>query len=92
MKKTTFENPSKSFFINVVGRRNATWQGTVTLTNRKATRVARFPGAAKRDGAGNADTVAMVKETIPFRSALELIRLIGSALEEESGARPNAGR
>ena len=92
-EKDRFRRPVQKFFHPRGGRRNATWQGTVTLTDRKATQAARSPGAAKRVGAGNADTLAAIKETIPFRSALELLRLIGGALEEEENdARAEAGR
>jgi hypothetical protein len=93
MKKATFGNSSKNFLINLLGRQHATWQGTVTLTDRTAVRAMRLPRTPERAAAGGADTLAAHKETIPFRSALELMRLIDSAFEEdEDGAQARAER
>jgi hypothetical protein len=74
----------KNILISVVGNKNATWQGTVTLLDRKATRTEKSPHASSRknDGGRN-DTLAGSKETVAFRSTLELIRLINDALDEE---------
>jgi citrate lyase beta subunit len=86
LKRDVFESSSKDFIIRIVGRQHATWQGTITLTNRRATQTARLPQTVKPAGIRNADTMATVKETYPFRSMLELIHLIDSALcEEEDG-------
>jgi hypothetical protein len=90
LKNEAFENSSKDFFIRIVSRRHATWQGTVTLTDRKATQAARLPRAAGPFGARSADTVATAKETFPFRSMLELIHLIDSAFcDDEDNMRGN---
>jgi hypothetical protein len=83
LRRDVFERPSKDFIIRIVGRQNATRQGTVTLTDRRATQAARFPQTVKPTGIRNADTMATVKETFPFRSMLELIHLIDSALCED---------
>ena len=48
-----------SFIVRVTSRQNATWQGTISWTERGVTK--------------------------HFRSALELIKLIDSALDEEEG-------
>ena len=48
-----------SFIVRVTSRQNATWQGSISWTERGVTK--------------------------HFRSALELIKLIDSALDEEEG-------
>ena len=48
-----------SFIVRVTSRQNATWQGSISWTERGVTK--------------------------HFRSALELIKLIDSALDEEGG-------
>ena len=48
-----------SFIVRVTSRQNATWQGSISWTERGVTKL--------------------------FRSALELIKLIDSALDEEEG-------
>ena len=48
-----------SFIVRVTSRQNATWQGSISWTERGITK--------------------------HFRSALELIKLIDSALDEEEG-------
>ena len=48
-----------SFIVRVTSRQNATWQGSISWTERGVTQ--------------------------HFRSALELIKLIDSALDEEEG-------
>lgn len=48
-----------SFIVRVTSRQNATWQGSISWTDRGVTK--------------------------HFRSALELIKLIDSALDEEEG-------
>ena len=48
-----------SFIVRVTSRQNATWQGSISWTERGVTK--------------------------HFRSALELIKLIASALDEEEG-------
>ena len=48
-----------SFVVRVTSRQNATWQGSISWTERGVTK--------------------------HFRSALELIKLIDSALDEEEG-------
>jgi hypothetical protein len=100
MKKAAFGNSTKNFIINVVGRQHASWQGTVTLTDRKAVRATRLPATPERAAAPGANTAAANKQTIPFRRALELMRLIDSAFEEEEdesdarrqAAKPNGGQ
>jgi hypothetical protein len=71
----------KTFLIDVVGKQNATWQGTITLLGRNATRTLSLPHAA--NGRGHRETVMNNKETILFRSMLELIHIINDALEDE---------
>jgi hypothetical protein len=92
VKKTESKSVYKNFLVNVAGRRFSTWQGTVTLTDRKATRVTRLPWT-RGFGGDCGDTLASSKETVPFRSALELLHLISCALEEdEGGVREKEGR
>jgi hypothetical protein len=69
----------KTFLLNVLGRQNATWQGTLTLIDRDATHPVSFPHVVR--GGGKRETLADNRETMPFRSMLEMITLIDGALE-----------
>jgi hypothetical protein len=69
----------KTFLVNVLGLQNATWQGTITLIDKDATHPVNFPHVVR--GGGKRETLADSKETMPFRSALEMITLIDGALE-----------
>jgi hypothetical protein len=69
----------KSFLIKVMGNRNATWQGTITLIDRKPTHSISFPQVTHA-GAGK-DVLSKNRETFPFRSALEMLHLIDAAIE-----------
>lgn len=71
-----------SFVVNLMSDRNETWQGTVTLIGQKATRATKVPLPIRRGAGGASDTVAASKETVPFRSLLELIHLLDSAFEK----------
>jgi hypothetical protein len=87
LKKAASESRPKSFLVRMIDRQNATWQGTVMPIDQNAARFARLPLPLRADG------VSMCRETLPFRSALELFHLIDSALEEEeSAARPRAAK
>jgi hypothetical protein len=66
-----------AFLIKIVGRQYATWQGTVTLLGRNATRAVKLPQASAGRASG---TMSNNAETISFRSLLELIRLIDEAV------------
>jgi hypothetical protein len=72
---------SCSFMIRILSNRHETWQGTITLLGRKATRATRLPGIGTPGSAP--ETLTGEAETISFRSLLELIHLIDSALGEK---------
>jgi hypothetical protein len=90
MKKAASGGPAerKTFLINLVGRQNATWQGTITLIDRKATHATKLPRPDLGADDEGAETLFDSRETFSFRSTLELIHLIESTFEEgENGAR-----
>ncbi|MDR2355914.1 MAG: hypothetical protein LBE16_06930 [Clostridiales Family XIII bacterium] len=76
-----YAHTSKIFIVNLMNDQNETWQGTVTLIDQKATRTTKLPLPICA-GMGGADIMSTGKQTIPFRSLLELIHLIDSTLEE----------
>lgn len=93
MKRNAFKKPAKNFLIRLTDGQNGTWQGTITLIDKKATRVTRFSqsgGAFLRGGGSN--TVASDRETFPFRSAIEMLRLIESGLADDGQCVKEADR
>ncbi len=57
-KKTQIRNGKGTFLVQILSRRNATWQGTVTWVEKN--------------------------ESINFRSALELLKIIDSSFENKN--------
>ena len=57
-KKTQIKNGKGTILVQILSRRNATWQGTVTWVERN--------------------------ESINFRSALELLKIIDSSYENKN--------
>ncbi|MDR2295921.1 MAG: hypothetical protein LBD95_03900 [Clostridiales Family XIII bacterium] len=81
MKRTATGVPAerKNFFVSVLGKQNETWQGTITLLNRRSTHSMSFPHVTRIGDAK--DTLLNSKETLSFRSTTELLRLIDEAVE-----------
>jgi hypothetical protein len=71
------------FLIKIMNQQHATWQGTVTLLGRKATRAAKLRGMS--GGVDASLTFSDEADTLSFRSLLELIHMIDGALEDGAG-------
>jgi hypothetical protein len=69
------------FLIKIMNQQHATWQGTVTLLGRKATRAAKLRGMS--GGVDASLTFTDEADTLSFRSLLELIHMIDGALGDE---------
>jgi hypothetical protein len=86
MEKILSERLPRAFVLNILDDQNETWQGTITLIDRKAMQMTKLP--LPITNRGDAETVSVSKETVPFRSLLEMINLIDSALgKKEKTAR-----
>jgi hypothetical protein len=71
-----------TFLVHILRSQDSTWQGTVTLLDKNAKR-SLVPQLTIRDRGTN--TLFNSKATLAFRSLLELLLLIDSALETEEG-------
>ena len=84
MKRNAFKKPAKNFLIRLTDGQNGTWQGTITLIDKKATQMTRFSQRADTVPHGNgSNSVASDRETFPFRSVIEMLRLIESGLADD---------